>query len=68
MLGKVFARFVVTSLVAPTPQRVYEEIYCARGNCENYIKAVKCDLHSDRTSATTFLANATESREMPVAA
>jgi hypothetical protein len=27
-------------------------------NCENHIKAVKCDLHSDRTSATTFLANA----------
>src|SRR5215475_1852153 len=51
-------RFVVTSLVAPTPQRVYEEIYCARGNWENDIKAVKCDLHSDRTSATTFLANA----------
>ena len=51
-------RFVVTSLAAPTPQRVYEEIYCARGNCENDIKAVKCDLHSDRTSATTFLANA----------
>src|SRR5947208_6532687 len=51
-------RFVVTSLGAPTPQWVYEEIYCARGNCENYIKAVKCDLHSDRTSATTFLANA----------
>src|SRR5919109_990039 len=52
-------RFVVTSLAAPTPQRVYEELYCARGNCENAIKAVKCDLHSDRTSATTFLANAT---------
>jgi Transposase DDE domain group 1 len=51
-------RFVVTSLAAPTPQRVYEEIYCARGNCANNIKAVKCDLHSDRTSATTFLANA----------
>jgi len=51
-------RFVVTSLLAPTPQRVYEELYCARGNCENDIKAVKCDLHSDRTSATTFLANA----------
>ena len=50
-------RFVVTSLVAPTPQRVYEELYCARGHCENAIKAVKCDLHSDRTSATTFLAN-----------
>jgi len=51
-------RFVVTSLEAPTPQRVYEDIYCARGNCENDIKAVKGDLHSDRTSATTFLANA----------
>jgi hypothetical protein len=51
-------RFVVTSLEAPTPQRVYEALYCARGNGENDIKAVKCDLHSDRTSATTFLANA----------
>jgi hypothetical protein len=51
-------RFVVTSLAAPTPQQVYEDLYCARGNCENHIKAVKCDLHSDRTSATTFLANA----------
>ena len=52
-------RFVVTSLEAPTPQHMYEDLYCARGNCENDIKAVKCDLHSDRTSATTFLANAT---------
>ena len=52
-------RFVVTSLEAPTPQHVYEDLYCARGNCENDIKAVKNDLHSDRTSATTFLANAT---------
>jgi hypothetical protein len=51
-------RFVVTSLGAPTPQHVYEDLYCARGNCENDIKAVKNDLHSDRTSATTFLANA----------
>ena len=51
-------RFVVTSLEAPTPQMLYEDLYCARGNCENDIKAVKTDLHSDRTSATTFLANA----------
>ena len=51
-------RFVVTSLEAPTPQMLYEDLYCARGNCENAIKAVKNDLHSDRTSATTFLANA----------
>jgi hypothetical protein len=50
-------RFVVTSLAAPPPQMLYEDLYCARGNCENDIKAVKCDLHSDRTSATTFLAN-----------
>jgi Transposase DDE domain group 1 len=51
-------RFVVTSLGAPTPPMVYEDLYCARGNCENDIKAVKNDLRSDRTSATTFLANA----------
>ena len=37
---------------------MYEDLYCARGQCENDMKAVKCDLHSDRTSATTFLANA----------
>ena len=37
---------------------VYEDLYCARGNCENDIKAVKCDVHSERTSAATFLANA----------
>jgi hypothetical protein len=52
-------RFVGTSLEAPPPQQVYEDLYCARGNCENDIKAVQSDLHSDRTSATTFLANAT---------
>jgi hypothetical protein len=51
-------RFVVTSLEAPTPQMLYEDLYCARGNCENAIKAVKNDLRSDRTSATSFLANA----------
>jgi hypothetical protein len=51
-------RFVVTSLAAPTPQMLYADLYCARGNCENAIKAVKNDLHSDRTSATTFFANA----------
>jgi Transposase DDE domain group 1 len=51
-------RFVVTSLDAPPPPMLYEDLYCARGNCENDIKAVKNDLRSDRTSATTFLANA----------
>src|SRR2546429_8879229 len=51
-------RFVVTSLQAPAPPMLYEDLYCARGNCENDLKAVTCDLHSDRTSATTCLANA----------
>ena len=51
-------RFVVTSLNAPDPRRVYEELYCARGQAENWIKHLKSDLASDRTSCTTFLANA----------
>lgn len=50
-------RFVVTSLNLPTPQTVYTELYCARGQAENYIKQMKCDLASDRTSCTTFSAN-----------
>jgi Transposase DDE domain group 1 len=50
-------RFVVTSLQQPAPKRLYEELYCARGQCENAIKALKGELNSDRTSATTFLAN-----------
>ena len=50
-------RFVVTSLEAPSPDCVYEELYCARGQAENFIKHLKSDLASDRTSCTTFLAN-----------
>jgi hypothetical protein len=50
-------RFVVTSLEAPEPVRVYEELYCGRGQAENWIKHLKADLASDRTSCTTFLAN-----------
>jgi hypothetical protein len=50
-------RFVVTSLEAPTPQRVYKELYCARGNGENAIKAVKCALRT-HTLAHTALATA----------
>ena len=51
-------RLVVPSLDAPTPARLSEALYGARGNCENAIKAVKIDLRSDRTSATTCLAHA----------
>jgi hypothetical protein len=50
-------RFVVTSLRGPTPRTLYQQEYCARGQAENWIKQVKCDLKSDRTSASTFLAN-----------
>ena len=50
-------RFVVTSLEAPTPEAVYRDLYCARGQDENFIKAVKNDLASDRTSDHAFLAN-----------
>jgi hypothetical protein len=45
-------------VILPTPQMLYEDLSGARGNCENASKAVKHALHSDRTSATRFLANA----------
>ena len=50
-------RFVVTSLDAPTPDCVYEQLYCGRGQAENYIKHLKSELASDRTSCSTFVAN-----------
>ncbi len=50
-------RFVVTSMDLPDPHTIYTDLYCARGNAENFIKYLKCDLSADRTSCTTFLAN-----------
>jgi len=50
-------RFIVTSLPGLDAGMLYEEIYCARGQAENYIKHLKNDLASDRTSCTSFLAN-----------
>lgn len=50
-------RFVVTSLRGPSPRTLYQQEYCARGQTENLIKQVKCDLKSDRTSASSFLSN-----------
>ena len=50
-------RYVVTSLTDPGPDILYKELYCARGQDENFIKAVKNDLASDRTSDHAFLAN-----------
>ena len=51
------ARFVVTSLDLPSPELLYRDLYCARGQDENFIKMIKNDLASDRTSSPNFLAN-----------
>jgi Transposase DDE domain group 1 len=50
-------RFVVTSLNLPTAKSLYADLYCARGQDENWIKMMKNDLASDRTSDHRFLAN-----------
>lgn len=47
----------MTTLRSPTPSALYQQEYCARGQAENWIKQVKSDLKSDRTSASTFLSN-----------
>lgn len=49
-------RFVVTNL-AVKPKRLYERLYCARGQMENLIKAHKTHLASDRTSCHSAQAN-----------
>jgi len=49
------ARFVVTNLPGKA-QRIYERIYCMRGETENRIKEL-FDVAIDRTSCTRFLAN-----------
>ena len=61
-------RFVVTNLPAEgfaadadplrfAPARLYEELYCARGEMENRIKEAQLELFADRLSAATFRAN-----------
>lgn len=49
-------RFVVTNL-PDAPRRVYERIYCERGDIENRIKELHLGLEIDRTSCTRFWAN-----------
>ena len=41
----------------PGPECLYRDLYCARGRDENFIKMIKNDLASDRTSDSTFLAD-----------
>jgi len=52
-------RFIVTSLPSGkiAARRLYEEIYCARGDMENRIKECQLDLLADRTSAASMKAN-----------
>ena len=56
--GKENPRYVVTSLsVADWPaQKMYEELYCARGDMENRIKE-QFTLFADRVSAESIRAN-----------
>jgi hypothetical protein len=50
------SRFIVTNL-AGAPRWLYEDVYCARGQAENLIKAHKLHLASDRTSCSKATAN-----------
>jgi hypothetical protein len=49
-------RYVVTSLPG-TAQHLYENVYCGRGQAENFIKLHKAQLASDRTSCRDPKAN-----------
>lgn len=48
-------RFVVTNM-KQSPQWIYEQVYCQRGDIENRIKELH-DLEIDRTSCSRFWAN-----------
>ena len=52
-------RFVVTSLPRrkASAKRLYEKLYCVRGDMENRIKEQQLDLFADRTSAHQMRAN-----------
>ena len=50
-------RFVVTNLARGSAERIYDVIYCARGQAENLIKMHKSQLASDRTSCRSPIAN-----------
>jgi hypothetical protein len=49
-------RFVITNL-RQTPQWIYEQVYCQRGEIENRIKELHEGLQMDRTSCSRFWAN-----------
>ena len=57
--GEANPRFIVTSLTSADGdgRRLYENVYCARGEMENRIKECQMDLFADRTSTRTIKAN-----------
>ncbi len=50
-------RFIVTNLQGGRPKKLYQGLYCARGQAENHIKAWKNHLAADRTSCHQAEAN-----------
>ena len=48
---------IVTSLATLSGRTIYQDIYCARGQAENHIKAWKTHLAADRTSCSRAAAN-----------
>ena len=50
-------RFIVTNLNKSNARRLYEDVYCRRGQAENHIKSWKTHLAADRTSCTKASAN-----------
>lgn len=57
--GKSNPRFVVTNIPAKVldAKRLYEKLYCARGDMENRIKEQQLGLFADRTSTATMRGN-----------
>jgi hypothetical protein len=57
--GEANPRFIVTTLTEQggDGQKLYEQVYCARGEMENRIKECQLDLFADRTSTATMRAN-----------
>jgi len=49
-------RYVVSSLTGD-PKRLYDKLYCARGEMENRIKEQQLDLYADRTSCHRWWPN-----------
>jgi len=49
-------RFIVTNSVSKRPKWIYENKYCRRGQCENWIKELK-SINCDRLSCQEFEAN-----------